>query len=62
VIIVRSVSAGHSGQWYDLWPSWKEFWANPPQTDEPEVAAPAPLNEFLVRMRRNSDAPKIRVR
>jgi hypothetical protein len=52
----------YDGAWHDLWPSWKEFWANPPQTDEPEVAAPAPLNEFLLRMRRNSDAPKIRVR
>ena len=52
----------YSGAWHELWPSWKEFWLNPPSDAEPEVAAPAPVGEFLVRMRRSSDTPKIRVR
>ncbi len=52
----------YSGAYHDLWPSWQEFWANPPASDEPEVAPPAPLDEFLITMRRNADFPKIRVR
>lgn len=52
----------YDGAWHELWPSWKEFWANPPTCDEPEVAAPAPLDEFLNGMRRSSETPKIRVR
>ncbi len=52
----------YDGAWHELWPSWKAFWANPPTTDEPEVAAPAPLGEFLTRMRGSRDTPKIRVR
>jgi hypothetical protein len=52
----------YDGAWHELWPSWKEFWSNPPTTDEPEVAAPAPLDEFLSRMRRSSETPRIRVR
>ncbi len=52
----------YDGAWHDLWPSWKEFWANPPTNDEPEVAAPAAIGEFLNRMRRSSESPRIRVR
>lgn len=52
----------YSGTFHDMWPSYKEFWEHPPETDEPEVAEPAPLDEFLQRMRRGAPEPKIRVR
>lgn len=52
----------YQGAWNELWPSWKEFWANPPENDEPEVADPAPLDQFLLTMRGNADASKIRIR
>tara|TARA_B110000444_G_C18841160_1_gene599026 strand:- start:586 stop:1212 length:627 start_codon:yes stop_codon:yes gene_type:complete len=52
----------YEGAFHDLWPSWKEFWENPPKDDEPEVAAPAALDEFLNRMRGTAEIPKIRVR
>lgn len=52
----------YDGAWHELWPSWKEFWSNPPQAGQPEVAEPAPLGEFLHRMRRDSGVPRIRVR
>lgn len=52
----------YSGAYHDLWPSWQDFWANPPASDEPEVASPAPLDQFLKTMRRNAPLPKIRVR
>ncbi|MCZ6830069.1 MAG: nuclear transport factor 2 family protein [Gammaproteobacteria bacterium] len=52
----------YAGAFHDLWPSWEDFWANPPATDTPEVAAPAPLEEFLNRMRRDQPIPRIRVR
>lgn len=51
----------YEGTWHDLWPSWKEFWARPPAA-QPQVAAPAPLGEFLRTMRRGAPDPKIRVR
>ena len=52
----------YSGAYHELWPSWQDFWDNPPQSDEPEVAAPAPLEQFLNTMRRGAGEPKIRVR
>ncbi len=51
----------YSGGWHGLWPSWQEFWDNPP-AGLPEVAEPAPAEEFLQRMRRDAPDPKIRVR
>ena len=51
----------YEGTWHALWPSWKEFWASPPR-GEPQVAAPAPLGQFLRRLRRGAPDPKIRVR
>lgn len=51
----------YDGAWHDLWPSWKEFWAYPPD-GLADVAEPAPLDKFLERMRRGSLVPKIRVR
>ena len=52
----------YEGAFHDLWPSWKEFWVNPPGDNAPEVAAPAPLEEFLKTMRKGQPEPKIRVR
>lgn len=52
----------YEGAYHELWPSWDEFWASPPDSDEPEVAAPAPLEQFLTTMRRDAGDPKIRVR
>lgn len=52
----------YDGAFHELFPSWKEFWANPPASDEPEVAEPAPVGEFLKRMRRGAPDPRIRVR
>ena len=48
--------------YHDLWPSWQAFWDNPPGSEEPEVAAPAPLDEFLNTMRAGAPEPKIRIR
>tara|TARA_R110002049_G_scaffold66364_3_gene173255 strand:+ start:482 stop:1123 length:642 start_codon:yes stop_codon:yes gene_type:complete len=52
----------YQGAYHELWPSWTEFWANPPADSEPEVAPPAPLEQFLKAMRRDAPDPKIRVR
>ena len=52
----------YAGAYHDLWPSWQDYWDNPPDTDEPEVAAAAPLEQFLNTMRGNAGEPKIRVR
>ncbi len=51
----------YAGGWHELWPSWREFWDNPPE-GLPEVAAPAPPEQFLTTMRRNTPPPKLRVR
>ncbi|MGI9293968.1 MAG: nuclear transport factor 2 family protein [Pseudomonadales bacterium] len=51
----------YDGAWHSLWPSWEEFWKNPP-SGLPDVAEPAPVEQFLYRMRRDSKAPPIRVR
>lgn len=52
----------YDGAFHELFPSWSEFWASPPDSSEPEVAVPAPLEEFLVTMRRGAPDPRIRVR
>lgn len=53
----------YRGSFHDLFPSWQVFWANVPERDTlPEVAAPAPAEQFLRRMRADSPAPRIRVR
>jgi hypothetical protein len=51
----------YEGSWHALWPSWKEFWASG-TPERPQVAPPAPLEEFLATMRRGAPDPKIRVR
>jgi len=52
----------YEGAYHDLWPSWAEFWAKAPAGGDPEVAPPAPLEQFLNGMRRGAAEPKIRVR
>ncbi|UJJ31567.1 nuclear transport factor 2 family protein [Halopseudomonas maritima] len=53
----------YHGTFHDLFPSWKGFWSASPGRDQlPQVAEPAPLDQFLQRMRGDTPAPKIRVR
>ncbi len=52
----------YDGAYHELFPSWKEFWANVPGEQEPEVVAPAPLEEFLTTMRKGAPDPRIKVR
>jgi hypothetical protein len=52
----------YDGAYHALWPSWQDFWASPSQEGEAEVAAPAPLDQFLNTMRRGEPEPKIRIR
>jgi hypothetical protein len=52
----------YEGAYHELWPSWTTFWSSPPASSEPQVAAPAPLEQFLSSMRRGAADPKIRVR
>jgi SnoaL-like domain len=53
--------APYEGTWHDLWPSWRQFWASP-SAGAAQVAAPAPLGQFLRQLRRGAPDPKIRVR
>ena len=52
----------YEGAYHELWPSWQEFWSHPPDSEQPEVALPAPLDQFLATMRRGAPEPRIRVR
>lgn len=53
----------YEGAYHELFPSWKAFWENAPNHDDlPEVAAPAPMNEFLKTMRGDAKFPRIKVR
>ena len=52
----------YEGAFHDLFPSWKRFWDSPPGDDESAVAAPAPAEQFLKRMRGSDAPPSIRVR
>jgi len=51
----------YEGGYHALFPSWQEFWqrGGPPDAD---VAEPAPLEEFIKRLRRGAEAPRIKVR
>ncbi len=51
----------YSGGYHDYFPSWKAFWERGGDTGEP-VPAPAPVGEFLQRMRGSAAAPSVRVR
>ncbi|HEX7096415.1 MAG TPA: nuclear transport factor 2 family protein [Acidimicrobiales bacterium] len=52
----------YDGAFHDFWPSWKEFWTNPPDL-EADVAEPAPVDQFLTTMRRGApESISVRVR
>jgi hypothetical protein len=52
----------YDGGYHAYFPSWREFWARAPEALEP-VPAPAPLDEFLARMRGGEAAAlSVRVR
>ena len=52
----------YEGAWAEFWPSWREFWAAAPEGPS-DVPPPAPLDQFLLRMRRGrSELPSVRVR
>lgn len=51
----------YEGGFHDLFPSWREFWERGRDLDSP-VPPPAPLEEFVKRMRRGVTSPHVRVR
>ena len=50
----------YEGAWSEFWPSWREFWA-PGFTADSDVPAPAPIDEFLLRLR-PQEGTTVRVR
>jgi hypothetical protein len=50
----------YEGGWSEFWPSWREFWARGFCADS-DVPAPAPLDEFLARLR-PQEGSSVRVR
>jgi uncharacterized protein (TIGR02246 family) len=51
----------YDGGFHDYFPSWNEFWARAGDIAGP-VPEPAPLGEFLKRMRGTAAPPRVRVR
>lgn len=51
----------HDGAFHEFWPSWRRFWDHPPGGPV-DVAEPAPLGEFLARMRGDAKDPSVRVK
>jgi hypothetical protein len=51
----------YEGGYHDYFPSWREFWARAEGALAP-VPEPAPLGEFLARMRRGAGPIPVRVR
>ena len=49
------------GNFHKLFPSFAEFW-NRDGAPEGPVPEPAPVGEFIARMRRGNEAPKVKVR
>ena len=49
------------GNFHKLFPSYEEFW-NRDGAPEGPVPEPAPADQFLTRMRRGADVPKVKVR
>jgi hypothetical protein len=51
----------YEGGYHALFPSWQEFWerGGPPDAD---VVEPARFDEFILRMRRGVESPRIKVR
>lgn len=55
--------APYEGSYHKLFPSWKSFWENKPEPGVlPEIATPAPIEQFLQAMRAGAADPKIRTR
>lgn len=53
----------YEGAYHELFPTWEDFWKNPPKDGvTPEVAPPAARDEFLKTMRGDHPFPKIRVK
>lgn len=52
----------YEGAYHELFPSWKAFWSTAIAEDEPPVAEPAPLEQFLKTMRNGAPDPSIRTR
>jgi hypothetical protein len=51
----------YDGGYHDWFPSWREFWSCAPGDLGP-VPEPAPLEEFLARMRGGTRPVSVRVR
>jgi hypothetical protein len=52
----------YEGGWSEFWPTWKQFWDASLDLEGP-VAEPAPMDEFLHRLRGSaSEDVKVRVR
>ena len=52
----------YEGAYHQLFPSWQEFWKNPPSDNTPQVAEPAPVEQFLLTMKGDHPDPRIRIR
>ena len=50
------------GSWHDFFPSWQRFWADAGGADgDVDVAEPAPLGEFLARLKGDVTVSSVRV-
>jgi hypothetical protein len=54
--------AAYEGGFHDYFPSWREFWARAPEDLAGPVPEPAPLDEFLARLRGGEKPVSVRVR
>jgi len=53
----------YEGAYHEFWPSYREFWSRRGPDESADVAEPAPLGEFLARMRRGASGEiSLRVR
>ncbi|NDU79612.1 nuclear transport factor 2 family protein, partial [Actinomadura sp. DSM 109109] len=48
----------YEGGFHELFPSWREFWARSGAPEGP-VPEPAPLDQFINRMRGTAEAPRV---
>jgi hypothetical protein len=53
--------AAYEGGFHELFPSWEEFWKNPPGGPT-DVPAPVPAGQFLRELSRGRDSLSVRVR
>jgi hypothetical protein len=51
----------YAGGYHDYFPSWREFWERAPE-DASAVPEPAPVGEFLLRLRGGETPVSVRVR